>query len=83
MKNPDLRNLRRYRRTHVEAGVKVSQQESVWATVLFIALAWALISAIAATVSVRYEMRRRAWGWTASFFLVSSLVAAYSFWRVA
>ena len=66
----------------MEAGVKVSQQESVWATVLFIALAWALISAIAATVSVRYEMRWSALGWTASF-LVCSLVAAYSFWRVA
>ena len=59
----------------------MSQQESVWAIVLFLALTWALISAIAATVSVRYEMRRGAWGWTASF-LVSSLVAAYSFWRL-
>jgi NhaP-type Na+/H+ or K+/H+ antiporter len=82
MKDPDLRNLRRYRRTHLEAGLKVSQQESVWAIVLFLALAWALISAIAATVSVRYEMRWGAWVWTASF-LVSSLVAAYSFWRAA
>jgi hypothetical protein len=65
----------------VEAGLKVSQQESVWATVLFIALGWALISAIAATVSVRYEMSWGALGWMASF-LVSSLVAAYSFWRL-
>jgi uncharacterized membrane protein YoaK (UPF0700 family) len=82
MKDPDLRNLRRYHRTHLEAGLKVSQQESVWALVLTIAVCWAVISAIAATVSVRYEMRRRAWCWTTSF-LVSSLVAAYSFWRVA
>jgi hypothetical protein len=82
MKYPDLRNLRRYRRTHLEAGLKVSQQESIRAIVLFLALAWALISAIAVTVSVRYEMQWGAWGWTASF-LVSSLVAAYSFWRAA
>jgi hypothetical protein len=59
----------------------VSQQETIWGYVLFIALAWALISAIAATGSVHSEMRRLAWGWTASF-LVSSLVAAYSFWRL-
>jgi hypothetical protein len=59
----------------------MSQQESVGGYVLFIALSWALISAIAASASVRYEMRRSAWGWTASFVL-SSLVAAYSFWRL-
>jgi hypothetical protein len=59
----------------------VSQQESVWTLVLGIAVFWVLISASAATVSVRYEMRRRAWGWMESF-LVSSLVAAYSFWRL-
>ncbi len=59
----------------------MSQQETVWGSVLFIALAWALISAIAASVSVRYEMRLLAWGWTTSFVL-SSLVAAYSFWRL-
>ncbi len=60
----------------------MSQHESVWGSVLFIALSWALISAIAASASVHYEMRRFAWGWTASFVL-SSLVAAYSFWRFA
>jgi membrane protein YdbS with pleckstrin-like domain len=59
----------------------MSQQESVWDYVLFIALSWALISAIAASASVHYEMRRPAWGWTASFVL-SALVAAYSFWRL-
>ena len=59
----------------------MSQQESVWGYVLFIALLWAAVSAIAASASVRYEMRRLAWGWTASFVL-SSLVAAYSFWRL-
>ncbi len=60
----------------------MSHQESVWGSVLFIALSWALISAIAVSVSVHFEMRRLAWGWTASFVL-SSLVAAYSFfWRL-
>jgi hypothetical protein len=59
----------------------VSQQETVWGSVLLIAVFWALISAIAATASVHYEMRRWAWGWIASFAL-SSLVAAYSFWRL-
>jgi hypothetical protein len=59
----------------------VSPQETVWGSVLPIAVFWAVVSAIAASVSVRYEMRRSAWGWTASFVL-SSLVAAYSFWRL-
>jgi hypothetical protein len=59
----------------------VTQRETVWASVLVAALAWALISAIAAAVSVRFEMGRLALGWTASFVL-SSLVAAYSFWRL-
>jgi hypothetical protein len=59
----------------------VSQQETVWGYVLLIALSWAVISAIAASASVRYEMRLSAWGWTASFVL-SALVAAYSFWRL-
>jgi uncharacterized membrane protein YoaK (UPF0700 family) len=59
----------------------VSGQEVAWARLLVIALFWAVISAIAATVSVRYEARRPALGWTASFVL-SSMVAAYSFWRL-
>jgi hypothetical protein len=60
----------------------VSQQETLWwPALLGVASAWALLSAIAAAVCVRYEMRRLAWGWTASFVL-SSLVAAYSFWRL-
>lgn len=60
----------------------MSQQGYVWTFLLFIAFAWALISALAVAGSVHYEMRRLAWGWTASF-VVSSLVAAYSFWRLA
>ncbi len=59
----------------------MSQQERVWGLLLFIALLWAVVSAVAASASVRYGMRWRAWGWTASF-LVSSLVAAYSVWRL-
>ncbi len=59
----------------------MSQQESVWGSLLVFAAFWAVISAIAATASVEYGMRRSAWGWMASF-LGSSLVAAYSFWRL-
>jgi hypothetical protein len=59
----------------------VTQQETVWGSVLLVASAWALLSAIVAAVCVRYEMRGMAWGWTVSFVL-SSLVAAYSFWRL-
>jgi NhaP-type Na+/H+ or K+/H+ antiporter len=57
------------------------QQETVWVSLLFIASVWALISAVVVAVSVYYEMRAMAWGWTASFAL-SSLVAAYSYWRL-
>jgi hypothetical protein len=49
--------------------------------VLGIAVSCALISAIAVAMSVRDEARRYAWGW-AVYFLVFSLVAAYSFWRI-
>jgi hypothetical protein len=59
----------------------MTEQEALWTSVLFIALSWALISAIVATAGVRYELSRLAWGWTASFVL-SSLVAAYAFWRL-
>jgi hypothetical protein len=59
----------------------VNQQESVWVPLLFVATSWAAISAMAASASVHYEMRRSAFGWFASF-LVSSLVAAYCFWRL-
>ena len=59
----------------------MTEQEALWTSVLFIALSWALISAIVATEGVRYELSRLAWGWTASFVL-SSLVAAYAFWRL-
>jgi hypothetical protein len=42
---------------------------------------WAVISVLVATESANRGMRRRAWGWMASF-VVSTLVAAYSFWRL-
>ena len=45
------------------------------------ALLWAVISVLVATESANRGMRRRAWGWMASF-VVSTLVAAYSFWRL-
>ncbi len=44
------------------------------------ALLWALVSVVVATESANQGMRRRAWGWVASF-LAASLVAAYSFGR--
>ena len=52
-----------------------------WAVVLVIALMWALVSAVVVTESANRGMRRRTWGWMASF-VVSTLVAAYSFWRL-
>jgi NhaP-type Na+/H+ or K+/H+ antiporter len=58
----------------------VTQQETVWFSLLFIASVWALISAVVVAASVYYEMRGMAWGWTVSFVL-SSVVAAYSFSR--
>ena len=45
------------------------------------ALLWAVISVLVATESANRGMRRRAWGWMTSF-VVSTLVAAYSFWRL-
>jgi Fe2+ transport system protein B len=62
-------------------GGLVSQQTGPYGLLLAIALFWALLSACAATVSVEFELRRSAWGWTASF-VMSSVVAAYSFWRL-
>ena len=44
------------------------------------ALLWALVSLVVATESAHQEMRRRKWGWVASF-LVASGVAAYAFGR--
>jgi hypothetical protein len=59
----------------------VSPQEGVWATVLSVALMWAFISALVAAVGGHYELRGWAWAGIVSFVL-SSLVAAYSFWRL-
>jgi hypothetical protein len=59
----------------------VSAQETIWPALLGAAAAWALLSAVIATGCVRYGMSRLALGWTVSFVL-SSLVAAYSFWRL-
>jgi hypothetical protein len=42
------------------------------------ALLWALVSVVVATESANQGMRRRKWGWVASF-LVASVVAAYAF----
>jgi hypothetical protein len=44
------------------------------------ALLWALVSLVVATESANQGMRRRKWGWVASF-LVASGVAAYTFGR--
>ena len=53
------------------------------AALLVGALLWALVSVVVATESAnqgmrRQGMRRRKWGWVASF-LVASVVAAYAF----
>ena len=45
------------------------------------ALLWALVSVVVATESANRGMRRRAWGWMASF-LAASVVAAYAFGRL-
>lgn len=45
------------------------------------ALLWASVSVLVATESAKRGMRRRAWGWVASF-LAASLVAAYVFGRL-
>ena len=48
------------------------------AALLVGALLWALVSVVVATESANQGMRRRKWGWVASF-LVASVVAAYAF----
>jgi hypothetical protein len=53
-----------------------------WASLLAIALLLAVISADALAMSLDYGMRQRAWWW-ASAFLMSTLFAAYSLWRLA
>jgi hypothetical protein len=58
-----------------------TRPETMWASLLFIALVWALMSAAAFSVSLDYGWRRFAWFWIASF-VVATLVAAYSFWRL-
>jgi hypothetical protein len=50
------------------------------AALLVGALFWALVSVVVATESANQGMRRRKWGWVASF-LVASVVAALSFGR--
>jgi hypothetical protein len=50
------------------------------AALLVGALFWALVSVVVATESANQGMRRRTWGWVASF-LAASLVAAYAFGR--
>jgi hypothetical protein len=51
------------------------------AAVLGGTLLWAVVSVLVATESANRGMRRRAWLWAASF-VMSTLVAAYSFWRM-
>jgi hypothetical protein len=45
------------------------------------ALLWALVSVLVATESANQGMRRRMWGWVASF-LAASVVAAYAFGKL-
>jgi len=50
------------------------------AALLVGALLWALMSVVVAPESANQGMRRRTWGWVASF-PAASLVAAYAFGR--
>jgi len=52
-----------------------------WAALVGGALLWALASVVVATESARRGMRRRTWGWVASF-LCATVVAAYAFGKV-
>jgi hypothetical protein len=52
-----------------------------WEALVVGALLWALASVVVASESARRGMRRRRWGWVASF-LTASLVAAYAFGKV-
>ena len=52
-----------------------------WEALVVGALLWALASVVVASESARRGMRRRTWGWVASF-LTASLVAAYAFGKV-
>ena len=49
-----------------------------WAALVVAAVLWASVSVFVATESARRGMRRRMWGWVASF-LAASVVAAYAF----
>jgi hypothetical protein len=49
-----------------------------WAALVVGAVLWASASVVVATESTRRGMRRRMWGWVASF-LAASVVAAYAF----
>jgi hypothetical protein len=55
---------------------------SPWASLLGVALLLAGISVAVAVVSTRHGMRWLSRGWAASFLLFS-LIAAYSLWRLA
>ena len=55
--------------------------EDPWGALFLGALLWALVSVLVATESANGGMRRRAWGWAASF-LSASIVAAYAFGRL-
>jgi hypothetical protein len=59
----------------------VIQQETIWPSILGAASIWALLSAVIVVLSVRLGMNRLALAWMVSFVL-ASLVAAFSFWRL-
>jgi hypothetical protein len=48
---------------------------------LVAASVWALLSAVVATLCVKFEERGLAWFWAATFF-GSALVGAYCLWKV-
>jgi hypothetical protein len=56
--------------------------ETMWASLMFVAIGVALASGAVFSVSLNYGRRWLAW-FSAAVFLASTLVAAYSFWRWA
>jgi cobalamin biosynthesis protein CobD/CbiB len=58
-----------------------TQPETIWGSLLLVATVFALMSAAVFSVSLNYGWRRLAWLW-AAIFLASTVVAAYSFWRL-
>lgn len=65
----------------VRVGGGMNRGETYYVSLLTFAVFWSVASAVMLLVSARKANRGSAWFWTA-IFAASSLVAAYSFWRL-